>query len=172
MYNLMISGSRSIGQPVTMDERGRKLNDGETLAIKTYRRIRVGEYIEWALREWGLLVPDTKTDHAYYLTLVSGGAVGVDQYAEYWASMHRVPVKQFLPDWRKKGRAAGIIRNKEMLNIASMVVAIWDGQSAGTRHVIHTAREMNLPLIQVDWVSGRITRDGSKPLTVEAKEAK
>lgn len=160
MYNLMISGSRSIGRPIQTDPQGRRLNDGEILAIKVYRQIRVGEYIEHALGQWGLEIKN--------LLLLTGHAEGVDRFAELWATKKGVPARLFIPDWRTKGRAAGIIRNKEMLNQASMVVAIWDGNSAGTRFVIHTARERSLPLCQVDWTSGRVTIDGPKPKEVQS----
>ena len=47
--------------------------------------------------------------------LVSGGAKGADTHAEAWALANNVPVTLFKPDWKKYGRAAGIKRNKQII---------------------------------------------------------
>lgn len=73
--------------------------------------------------------------------VVSGGADGADHAGEVWASANDVPVTVFEADWDEHGRAAGPIRNDEMVDYADFVVAIWDGQSPGTSNTIETARE-------------------------------
>lgn len=76
--------------------------------------------------------------------VVSGTAIGVDRLGEQWASRHDIPVIRFPPDWNKYGRAAGFIRNNEMAHYAQALIAVWDGSSHGTHHMINAARERNL----------------------------
>ena len=68
--------------------------------------------------------------------VVSGGAKGVDRLGERYAHENGIPVKRFLPDWRELGKAAGPVRNADMAEYADALIAIWDGKSAGTRHMI------------------------------------
>ena len=70
------------------------------------------------------------------LVLISGGAKGADSIAEEWAKARGAPITQYKPDWKKYGRGAGIVRNKEMVLAADFVIAFWDGMSKGTKFVI------------------------------------
>lgn len=72
--------------------------------------------------------------------IVSGGARGVDTWAEEAARECRLTVKVFPADW-SKGKGAGFTRNHDIVNYADVVVAFWDGQSRGTAHTIQIARE-------------------------------
>ena len=76
--------------------------------------------------------------------IVSGCADGVDQLGERWAQMAGLPVRQFPADWKRYGRAAGRQRNLQMAVYAQALIAIWDGKSPGTRHMIATAERMGL----------------------------
>ena len=79
--------------------------------------------------------------------LVSGTARGVDMYGERWASKNNVPIKRFPADWKNHGRSAGIRRNRLMAEYADALVAVWDGSSRGTRHMIQTAYQKGLPTL-------------------------
>lgn len=68
--------------------------------------------------------------------IISGGADGPDKVAIEMAKEHNIKCSIFLPDWTSWGRAAGPIRNKEMVDKAEIVIAYWDGESAGTRSTI------------------------------------
>ena len=76
--------------------------------------------------------------------IVSGGALGVDQLGEKFASKFGVPIKKFLPDWKRYDRAAGTIRNREMAEYADSLIAVWDGKSSGTKNMIEEAKKRNL----------------------------
>ena len=78
--------------------------------------------------------------------VVSGGANGADKIGEAWALMNRIPMKQFLPDWNKLGRSAGIIRNREMGDYADALIAIWNGKSGGTGYMIAYMRKIGKPV--------------------------
>ena len=83
--------------------------------------------------------------------VVSGTALGVDTLGEIWAEENNIPVKQFPADWDNKGKAAGFIRNTEMADYADALIAVWDGKSSGTKHMINTAGSRRLK-IYVDTV--------------------
>ena len=48
--------------------------------------------------------------------LIHGGARGADFMAGKFAEWARIPVKEYPADWQKHGRAAGPIRNQQMLD--------------------------------------------------------
>lgn len=76
--------------------------------------------------------------------IVSGGARGADSLGERYAAERGYPIKQFLPDWDKYGKAAGYKRNAEMAKYADTLIAFWDEKSRGTKHMIDLAREHGL----------------------------
>ncbi len=82
-----------------------------------------------------------KTDE---LEIVSGHASGADSFGEEYAKLNGIKSSVFKPEWKRYGRAAGPIRNKEMLKYAEeetpIVVAFWDGTSRGTKNMISVAQ--------------------------------
>lgn len=76
--------------------------------------------------------------------VVSGVARGVDSLGERYAYERKIQIKRFPADWDKHGKAAGPIRNIEMANYAEALIAIWDGKSRGTKHMINEAKKKNL----------------------------
>lgn len=85
--------------------------------------------------------------------VVHGGARGVDQSASEFARMLTdVDETVFEPDWDGHGKAAGPIRNSEMAQYGDALVAIWDGESSGTRDMIDKALSegMDVYVKQVD----------------------
>ena len=75
--------------------------------------------------------------------VVSGTAKGADTFGEVWAAANGVLVRRMPADW-SQGRGAGPARNVEMAKVAEALVAVWDGQSRGTRHMINTAVKQGL----------------------------
>jgi len=73
--------------------------------------------------------------------IVSGGAKGADSLAEKYAKENNIPTKIFKPDWEKFGRAAGMIRNKHIIDYSEKVIAFWDGISKGTKNSIDHAKK-------------------------------
>lgn len=71
--------------------------------------------------------------------IISGGADGPDSFGISWALEHDVELEIFKPDWKKHGKSAGYIRNEEMAKAGTMLIALWDGQSKGTKHMIDLA---------------------------------
>lgn len=80
-------------------------------------------------------------------TVISGTAGGADTLGEKWAERMGIPVERFPARWRVNGvyvPSAGYKRNVEMAEHADALVAIWDGVSKGTGHMINIARAKGL----------------------------
>ena len=72
--------------------------------------------------------------------IVSGGARGIDRQARKFAEENRIPLTEFLPDYRRYGRGAPLRRNREIAAYADECLAFWDGTSRGTAHTIEQFR--------------------------------
>lgn len=77
--------------------------------------------------------------------IVSGGAVGVDCCAAEYAKEHGIKLTEFLPQYERYGRAAPIVRNKEIVDYSDKIIAFWDGSSKGTLSVIKYAQKAGKP---------------------------
>ena len=76
--------------------------------------------------------------------IISGTANGVDKLGEIWARKNNIPVERYPANWDKYGKSAGYIRNEEMAKVADTLLAIWDMESKGTKHMIDIATKKGL----------------------------
>lgn len=76
--------------------------------------------------------------------VLSGTALGADRLGERWARENNIPIERYPADWDLFGKLAGRRRNVEMAENAEALVALWDGESRGTRHMIDVARKFGL----------------------------
>ena len=76
------------------------------------------------------------------VTVVSGGARGVDTAAVEAAKERGMKTEIVWADWDKYGRSAGPIRNKLMIESVDEVTAFWDGASKGTSNAIQNAEKL------------------------------
>lgn len=74
--------------------------------------------------------------------IVSGGAKGVDKLGEEIAKDLNLSTSVFPANWKKYGKRAGYLRNVEMGNYADALIAVWDGKSKGTNHMINIMKEL------------------------------
>jgi len=77
-------------------------------------------------------------------TVISGGARGVDRMGEVWAKFNEKNLEVYPAEWDKYGKSAGYRRNVDMANAADALIAIWDGVSKGTKHMIDIAKSRKL----------------------------
>lgn len=82
--------------------------------------------------------------------VVSGTARGADKLGEEWGKSRGITVKQFPADWNYYGKRAGYVRNEEMAKYADGLVAFWDKQSKGTKHMIDLATKYNISVTIVE----------------------
>ena len=78
--------------------------------------------------------------------IITGGAKGADQLAEQWANNNNIPVQIIKPDWSKYGRSAGIVRNKQIIELCDSCLAFWDSQSKGTLSGINHCKKILKPI--------------------------
>jgi len=100
--------------------------------------------------------------------VISGGAIGVDEAAIDWAKENDADYVIMNANWNRWGKGAGYKRNQKMAWYASIFnkveastdgpegrepipdklkgacIAVWDGKSKGTGHMIDITRDMNL----------------------------
>lgn len=83
------------------------------------------------------------------IEIVSGTAKGADKLGERYANEYGYKVIQFPADWDKHGKSAGYKRNDQMAKYADMLIAFWDGESKGTKHMLDLAKSHNLKIILI-----------------------
>lgn len=74
--------------------------------------------------------------YGYKIEVVCGMARGVDRLGLDFAKRNSLKWHEFPADWDKLGLRAGYVRNKQMGDFADQLLAIWDGESKGTRQMI------------------------------------
>lgn len=76
-----------------------------------------------------------------------GDARGVDALVVRWCKENGITYTVFVAEWGRYGRSAGHERNGEMiLHGGEALIAVWDGESKGTKNMIRQARQRNLPI--------------------------
>lgn len=93
-------------------------------------------------------------------TIIHGDAMGVDSIADRYARIKSIDRDVHpIPDWvwEKVGRKAGPMRNGFMVDHADALIAVWDGESSGTKNTMQQAESEGLPVYKVVCES---TEDG------------
>lgn len=85
--------------------------------------------------------------------LIEGGAPGADFMARKFAEWMKIPTKTFKADWDRHGRAAGPIRNTQMLmeGRPDLVVAFEGGK--GTANMVEQAKAAGVKVLIADKIS-------------------
>lgn len=85
--------------------------------------------------------------------IISGGARGADKLGERLAISYGLQLSLFPAKWDTYGKAAGMIRNKEMADYAikdsekAILFAFWDGESRGTKGMIDIAKRCGMEVV-------------------------
>lgn len=94
-------------------------------------------------------IDTTKIADIYDTTIISGAAKGADTLAIDFAKYYNLPVLEYPADWKKYGKAAGAIRNQQMLDEGTpdLVVAFPGGN--GTKDMVRRAKKAGIKVIEV-----------------------
>lgn len=89
------------------------------------------------------------------LKVISGKATGADTLAIDWAVINWVDFEEYPAKWKKYGRAAGIIRNKQMIieGNPDLIIAFPGGK--GTKNMIEQGKNNNIKVIKVERLENR-----------------
>lgn len=94
--------------------------------------------------------PDEKYgNYLYAVTVISGGATGADKLAAEWAIVNWTGLRTYKADWDKYGKAAGPIRNQQMLDEEKPELVIAFPGGKGTAHMRRIAKEAGVPVVMV-----------------------
>lgn len=113
------------------------------------------EYDDWellnrTLRYWEYeSVLYDKMKDVKWATFIEGEAKGADFLTRVWCKYMNIPYEGYPADWKKYGKAAGGIRNQQMLEEGKpdLVVAFPGGR--GTADMIRRAKEYGVEVIEV-----------------------
>lgn len=83
--------------------------------------------------------------NSHEIVIVSGTARGADKLGERYAAERHYKLLRYPADWNTHGKKAGYLRNVQMSQNAEALVALWDGKSRGTQHMIRIAEARDLP---------------------------
>jgi len=83
--------------------------------------------------------------------IIEGGAKGADALAAKYADTFKIPLRTFKADWDKHKKAAGPIRNSQMLTEGKpdLVIAFPTPKSVGTHDMIAKAKRKGVKVITV-----------------------
>lgn len=86
------------------------------------------------------------------VVIIHGGASGADSLAGEWAEYNNALLEVYYANWHRHGRAAGPIRNEQMLRDGKpdLVVAFPGGR--GTKDMVSRARRAGLAIIEAETI--------------------
>lgn len=84
------------------------------------------------------------------IVIIQGGAKGADRLAWEWAKANQVRMEEFKANWGLHGRAAGPIRNQEMLTEGKPDIAVIAPGGRGTADMVRRLENASIPIFRVD----------------------
>ena len=88
-----------------------------------------------------------------FTKIISGGARGADSLGEWYAMKNKIPIEIILPNWDKHGKAAGMIRNMEIIKNSDIIIAFYNGISPGTNHSIEQSKKLLKKIIIYNYIT-------------------
>ena len=78
--------------------------------------------------------------------IVSGGARGADRQGEKYAEEHGIDLTIMPANWKRDGKAGGMIRNQRMAEYADALIALPGGR--GTDNMKRCMQELRKPIYE------------------------
>lgn len=90
------------------------------------------------------------------IEIVSGHCIGADRMGEEYAKRRNYALKIFPAEWKKYGKRAGPIRNKQMIDYiaefeSKIVIAFTSPNTKGTKNTIALAKKANIRVIETEY---------------------
>jgi len=119
------------------------------LLVSGYRGYTDEAYIRAEIKEiLQLYSVDAKEDH----TIIHGGCpTGVDHVTDQIAKKEGWKIMVFPAQWKKHGKAAGPIRNEQMVTEGNpdMALLFLSSQSKGTKNMLSIIEKMQIPHVLI-----------------------
>ena len=81
--------------------------------------------------------------------IIEGNARGADRLAGYWARSNKIDNEKYPANWKKYGKAAGPIRNQEMITVGCPDIVIAFPGGKGTEDMIRKAEQANISTLSI-----------------------
>lgn len=137
---------------------GRNFGNLSALVADSVSRAQVEKEYNFILRsldklaqdDWPKSEPDQYGNWLPRVTIISGGASGVDSVAIDWAVVNWCPFEEFKANWKRHGMGAGPIRNQMMLARGKPDLCIAFPGGRGTADMMRRVRIANIKVIEID----------------------
>lgn len=90
--------------------------------------------------------------------IIQGEAKGADFLGRVWAKYMNIPCEPYPADWKTHGRAAGAIRNQQMIDEGEPQYAVAFPGGVGTADMIERLQRARVPV----WVVGLTDTDNKR----------
>lgn len=102
--------------------------------------------------DWNLLCSTLEPYASSDNIIIEGEAKGADFLARVWAKWQCMSYEPYPADWKTYGKAAGPIRNKQMLveGKPDLVIAFLAKGSIGTKDMIKQSKEAKVEVVVVN----------------------
>lgn len=120
---------------------------------RSFDTVQCADYMDAALKSF---VMGYRSSRPCEIEIVHGGTPGADALAGEWSVANGYgSATVFEADWKTHGKAAGPIRNSQMVEYANYFIGFWDGRSTGTKDMIGKVEKSYKPLLVFnDWPQG------------------
>lgn len=98
-------------------------------------------------------VLDMEAEARPVATIIQGGADGADMLARMWCHSRFCRFENYPADWRTHGRAAGPIRNQQMLDEGRPTKVFAFPGGRGTADMVRRAKAAGVPVFQFPSLS-------------------
>lgn len=95
---------------------------------------------------YNFLITSIKESNFNISKIICGEAKGADTLGKIYGIDNNIEILSFPANWCLYGKQAGILRNIEMSKVADGLIALWDGKSTGTKHMISIMAQLNKPI--------------------------
>lgn len=86
--------------------------------------------------------------------IISGGAKGVDDLAKKVAEILDIPCHEIVPEYKKYGKGAPLVRNEEIVKYADFVLVFWNLKSKGTASTLNFCIKNYIPFKIISLLDG------------------
>jgi len=117
---------------------------GVVLAIVGSRNMKDKDLFNKTIKEFVL-------EYGIPQRIVSGGAKGADKMGEAWGHKMKLPVTSFRSDWKQYKKAAGVMRNTDIVRECSHMIAFPSKSGRGTQDSIKKAKIAG-KILTIKWI--------------------